>query len=56
MKESHFLFSKRPFAIISAAEVKLERHKTLLDELTAMKLGFPIRQLQYTRLTLKDKQ
>ena len=59
MKEHAFLYAKRPFALCSATEAKLELSGTLslclLDELVAIKLGFPIHQLQYSRLSLNGK-
>ena len=53
MKEHIALHRNRPFAICSASDMNLEHHGTLLDEVMALKMGFPIRQLQYVRLSLK---
>ena len=48
-KERPFLFSKRPFTLTSFDD-KLKYHMSLLDEDIAIKLSFPIRQLQYIQL------
>jgi hypothetical protein len=53
MKEHIALHRNRPFAICSASDLNLEHHGTILDEDIALKMRFPIRQLQYVRLSLK---
>ena len=51
-KEKIILFRNRPLAAVSAKDLNMERHGTIIDELLAHKLGFVIRDLQYTWITL----
>ena len=52
MKEIPLLYGKRPFAVCSTSDAKVDCQDNLLDEEIALKLGFPIQQLQYSRLKL----
>ena len=51
-KEKIILFRNRPLAAVSATDLNMERHGTIIDELLAHKLGFVICDLQYTWITL----
>ena len=55
LKEILLLYAKRPFAISPAADAKINHRESLFDEELALKLDFPIKQLQYTRLSLYEK-
>ena len=52
MKEKAILFGNRPLSISPTISFDLCHLGNLLDEDIAIKLGFPIRNFQYDRLSL----
>ena len=51
-KERIILFRNRPLAAVSATDLNMERHGSIIDEVLALKLGFLIRDIQYNWISL----
>ena len=51
-KEIPILYAKRPLALSPVSEIKVKVKENLLDEDIALKLGFPIHQIQYKHFSL----
>ena len=51
-KEKIILFRNRPLAAVSATDLNMDRHGTIIDEVLVIKLGFLICDLPYNWITL----
>ena len=56
MKEVHLVYSKRPFAVSAAADYGLEHCGNLVDEELCLRLKFPVKNLQYSHLSLSSDE
>ena len=52
LREKAILYANCPLAICPAEDMGLESHGCLVDEDVAIRLNFPIRNLQYVHLNL----